>query len=157
MTKKSGLSEFPVTDWHPTRELVGDETEERVLGLISAGITVPPSPWSKFKDLLQAPFRFLAAAFSWITWHVYGKRRFEKRVQVGLARWRRNAGISGEATRTSISRDIAYERVQMLLDEKPASIEAAKMIHDDIIKTRIVRPPAPDVDDTGLGKTPIHL
>jgi hypothetical protein len=122
------------------------EEQERYEDLVSRGLMkAPPSPRLKrVKRFFFTPFRLLGSVMSKLKWALWGKRQYEKKVRLQADRMRFLATYQSNR-----DDDVYYTRTAPApkVDTLPQPI--AQAIHDDIIKTKIVREelPKPDYDD----------
>lgn len=100
--------------------------------------------------IASAPFRGVKFVAQKITWSLWGKRRYKRRLKGQIKRMRELAGVDGQVSNVSSAlRQIHLGRDLDLPYRNPSLAQAE---HDNIIKTRIVHEelPKPDVDDTGM-------
>ncbi len=122
-------------------ELISDmEASERRADLVSRGLLPPPriTLWKKTKRHLASPFRWIGKAGAAIAWQLWGKRQYNKKVREQAERMKLLATYQVEPYYASKAPP-----------RETLPLPVAQALHDEIIKTKIVKEelPKPDYDD----------
>lgn len=138
------------TDVGPTID--GDEFLEMMAerGFI---LPRPPTLMERVMHAAAAPWRGLKRIGSWIAWRIWGRYLFDHALKKQIKRMQELAGVDRD--RYSPNSYNAFTRPQSVgYLAKPTAHghSLAERVHDNVIKTKIVKEvlPKPDSDDSGL-------